>query len=341
MHKLSVVVASRRKLFVRAVAFVSTAALVCIGLATATRVWAHAQGQSPAGEAPKFEYEVASFKAIKPGNAGGPIRIGIGYPPDGFNGSNITIQMLITQAYGIQPYQLSGGPDWLNSERFDVDAKMDPATADALSKLTPDDRNETRRRMMQALLADRLKLTVRRDTKELPVYNLVIGKNGSKLKETKPDDTATAPPPGGAPGAPGANAPRDSTSVSVAGGGGGRGGPGTVMFGGRGGEQSINANGVPIATLIRMLGTPLGRPVIDKTGLTGRYDIALKWTPDDNQSVSPLGGGPDGGIPAAPSDASGPSLFTAIQEQLGLKLESAKGPVLMIVIEHIEKPSEN
>src|SRR4029077_12362024 len=134
--------------------FVSTAVFICVGLATATRVWAHSRTQSPAAEAPKFEYEVASFKAIKPGNAGGPIRIGIGFPPDGFNGSNITIQMLITQAYGIQPYQLSGGPDWLNSERFDIDAKMDPATADALAKLTPDERNETRRRMMQALLAD-------------------------------------------------------------------------------------------------------------------------------------------------------------------------------------------
>jgi uncharacterized protein (TIGR03435 family) len=313
---------------------------MAFGFAVARPKGQQSQSQASPAEAVKFEYEVASFKPVKSGSAGGPIRIGIGYPPDGFNGSNVTIQMLITQAFGIQPYQLSGGPDWLNSERFDVDAKMDPATADALAKLTPDERSETRKRMMQALLADRLKLTVRHDTKDLPVYNLVIGKNGSKLKESKPDDTANTPATGG-PAAPGSqSAPRGTVSVN-GGGGGGRLGPGTVTFGGRGGEQSINANSVPLATLVRMLGGQLGRPVIDKTGLTGKYDISLKWTPDDGQSISPLGGGSDGGIPAAPSDTSGPSLFTAIQEQLGLKLESTKGPVLMIVIERIEKPSEN
>jgi uncharacterized protein (TIGR03435 family) len=269
-------------------------------------------------------------------------------PPDGYSGSNITIQMLITQAFGIQAYQLSGAPDWLNTVRFDVDAKMDPAVADALAKLKPEERTEARRTMMQALLADRLKLTVRRDTKELPVYSLVIAKNGTKLKEVPPPSAPTpqgpgAPPPAGPP--PGAPAPAgggSSVSVSTVGGGGGRvGGPGTVTFGGRGGEQSINAKAAPIATLIRMISAPLGRPVLDKTGLTGFYDISLKWTPEDGQSFGPPGGGPDGALPAPPADSGGTSIFTAIQEQLGLKLEPGKGPVLNIVIEHIEKPSDN
>ncbi len=337
MHRLRKLAGRGDRHWMGAAGVAGIVATIVLAVAVASPVWP----QAPAAGAPKFEYEVASFKPNKPGNTTGGFRIGMSYPPDGFSAQNVTIQMLITQAYGIQPYQLSGAPDWLNTERFDVDAKMDAPTAEALQKLTPDERNETRRRMLQALLADRLKLAVRSDTKELPVYNLVIGKNGSKLKESKPDDPATAPAPGG-PGAPVPSGGRNAVSFSTGGGGGFRGGPGTVMsVGGRGGEQSISANSVPISTLIRMLGTPLGRPVLDKTGLTGKYDISLKWVPDESQVLTPPGGGPDGAIPPPLSDVSGPSLFTAVQEQLGLKLEAGKGPVLMIVIEHVEKPSEN
>jgi uncharacterized protein (TIGR03435 family) len=113
-----------------------------------------------------------------------------------------------------------------------------------------------------------------------------------------------------------------------------------MMFGGR---EGLTAQGVPIASLVRHLSLLLGRPVIDKTGLAGKYDFTLKWTPDEIRTSMFKGpeSGPPGPASAAFSDSSGPSLFTAVEEQLGLKLESQKGPVEIVVIDHVERPSEN
>jgi uncharacterized protein (TIGR03435 family) len=170
--------------------------------------------------------------------------------------------------------------------------------------------------MLQALLADRFKLSIHRETKELPVYALVAAKNGPKLQEAKADATY----PNGIKG------------------------PDGVARGGmmRIGGGEVTGQGLPIANLTRMLSQQLGRTVIDKTGLTGKYDFTLQWTPDESQGPMFKGadGAPPGGNPAPP-ESSGPSLFTAIQEQLGLKLESQKGPVEIIVIDHVEKPSQN
>jgi uncharacterized protein (TIGR03435 family) len=299
----------------------------------------HAQTQSQSSSAsapsaqPKLEYEVATIKPYKPGTGEGPgvFRMGIMNAPDGFSATGVTIQTLITMAYGIKDYQLSGAPSWLNSERYEIDAKMDGGVADALQKMSSDDRNAARLQMLQALLADRLKLAIHRDTKEGQIYTLVVGKNGPKLKEATAEELAS-PPPGG---------PRGGGDGG--GGGGGRiGGPGTIRFGrGAGGAQSFSLQAIPISTLADMLSRNVSRPVVDKTGLTGKYDIKLEWAPDDAQLQSPPGGAPAtlNGQPVP--DSSAPPLLTAIQEQLGLKLESGKGPVEYIVIEHIEKPSDN
>jgi uncharacterized protein (TIGR03435 family) len=343
MNRIGKVFGSGRKQLFRAAGLAAIAAVILVVLISATpgraKVQSPSQAPGAAAPVPTFEYEVASFKPAKPGSDG-RIMMGFSMPPDGFTATNTTMMLLIQQAYGVQPFQISGAPDWFTSEHFDVSAKMDPAVADALQKLSVDDRRTARQQMMQALLADRLNLKIHRDTKELPVYNLVIGKNGPKLKESKPDDNAattpsSAPPEIKLPPAP-AGGGGGTSSVTV-----GRGSGGTFIMGGPGGGmQSMTSTGAPIANLVRMLSLRLGRTVLDKTGLTGKYDFKLEFAPDQTQGPA-FGGGDGGGVPAPPPESSGPSIFTAVQEQLGLKLESGKGPVEIIVIEHAERPSQN
>ncbi|HUP05049.1 MAG TPA: TIGR03435 family protein, partial [Bryobacteraceae bacterium] len=159
----------------------------------------------------------------------------------------------------------------------------------------------------------------RRETKELPVYTLVIAKNGPKLQEAKSGDSY-------------ANGYKRPDGRPVG---------GTFM---RMGKGEIDSQGTPMDFLVQQLARQVGRTVVDQTGLKGKYDFTLKWTPDPGTPAGmvgpPAGGGraPDN---SAPPDTSGPSIFTAVQEQLGLKLESTKGPVEIIVIDHIERPSEN
>jgi uncharacterized protein (TIGR03435 family) len=159
--------------------------------------------------------------------------------------------------------------------------------------------------MLQALLAERCKMMTHRETKDLPVFSLVIAKNGPKLVEANPDEI---------------------TSISTS---------------RNGASELITGKARSIADLARWLSVSLGCPVLDMTGLTGKYDFKLEWTPDDAPTQPSAGGAASNPPPPASVDSSGPSLFTAIQEQLGLKLESGKGPVEIIVIDHIERPSGN
>jgi uncharacterized protein (TIGR03435 family) len=156
--------------------------------------------------------------------------------------------------------------------------------------------------MLQALLAERFKLLAHRETKEQPVYALSIARNSPKLAEAKP-------------------------------------GEGAVPFQWERGH--ISGQSVPMSTLASALTQTLGRTVLDKTGLTGKYDVTLDWTPED--ASDPLSKGPEESRQTAvpPPESSGPSIFTAIREQLGLKLESTRGPVECLVIDHVEQPSEN
>jgi uncharacterized protein (TIGR03435 family) len=280
------------------------AVLIAFSLATATPNRAQPQPQNTAAPSPMYEYEAATIKPSKGPDPGG--RIGMWAAPDGFSAWFITLQQIISVAYGVERFQISGGPNWLPSERFDIEAKMDAATADALEKLSQDQRVLAQQQMLQALLANRFQLTVHRETNELTIYKLVIAKGGPKLREAKPDGTH-----------PGAGSMQ-----------------GSVL----GGE--VIAQAVPVPRLAHELTLMLGHPVSDKTELKGVYDFKLQFTPD-NRLQPPNGLAPNERLPVRPADSNVPSLFDALQEQLGLKLESGKGPVEVIVIDHVERPSPN
>lgn len=253
-----------------------------------------------AAQTPQFE--VAS---IKPANPDGDHRIMIGFQPGGrFVAGGATVKLLIQQAYDVRNVQISGGPAWINSAPFDITAKAEATTtADTAdpSSLTDDQRKTqmTANRMrIQALLTDRFHLKFHWETREEQTYALVAGRNGPKLKESQIDQRAR---PGGL----------------------------------RMSRGKISGQQVGIVMLAEALAAPLGRTVVDKTGLKGTYDINLEWTPDAGPTP---GGTPD---TAAPNDSPGPSLFTALQEQLGLRVESEKGTVRQFVIDAVETPSEN
>jgi uncharacterized protein (TIGR03435 family) len=260
-------------------------------------------------------FEIAS---IKP-NRSGDLRMMISSQPGRYTVTGVTTKLLLEQAYDVKDFQISGGPNWVNSDRYDVDAKAEDSVVTELQKLPLNQREEQQRAMIQSLLAERFKLEVSHTTKELPVYALVVAKTGPKLHEAKTGDTY----PNGIKGPDGR---------PVGGAGMMRMGPGQLI-----------GQGLPMASLAELLSQQLGRTVMDKTGLKGNYDFTLQWTPDQRPAAMPVGpvGGSSGADAVPPPDSSGPSIFTALQEQLGLKLESTKGPVDIIVIDHIERPSEN
>lgn len=233
-----------------------------------------ALAQTPAAEK-KLEFEVASVKptATRDGS------LSVNFPPGGrFSARDLTLKQLLQNAYALQAYQISGGPGWLATEGFDIEAKAGAGTGEPT--------REQVLRMIQALLADRFHLAVHREARQLPVYSLVVGKAGPRLR------------------------PADSNV----------GQPKTMM-----GQLIVPK--MSMSALASILALDLKRPVKDETGLTGEFAFTLEWTPglavsDDTQS-------------------SRPSLFTAVQEQLGLKLESTKSAIDVLVIDSVQKPSGN
>jgi uncharacterized protein (TIGR03435 family) len=309
-----------------------------------------AQGQEPVASA--RVYEVASIKPSKSASGNGFMRVGFSTTPDGLTAENVNLLMLIQWAYGVGKDRLSGAPEWFNTDRYDIDAKMDGETADALKKLTPDELKIVRQHMLQALLAERFDLAIHSETKELAVYNLVITKGGLKLQESKPDEkdkssdsTQAKEKDKGPDGSGPKSSSPGGSQIRVGSGDGGKtvsvgaDGRAVVAFSGKRGTRMISGKGVTIENLLSSLSSASGRPVLDKTGLTGKYDYRLEWAPDDNQASAP--GGPPSGTAAPEVEPSGPNIFTAVQEQLGLKLESAKGPVTIYVIDHADKASGN
>jgi uncharacterized protein (TIGR03435 family) len=276
----------------------SRALTVALLLFVACGVW----GQ-PA--APRPQFEVASIKPNKSGDMRMMFRSASG---GRFTASNVSLQSLITIAYHIKDFQLSGAPPWL-SERYDIEAKAEGNPGgDAMLP------------MLQRLVEDRLQFKFHRESKELPVYALVVAKAG----KLHPAEGECGPPPSGPPPPP---EPGKMPTPFCG---------GLMMFPGH-----LSGQKVTIEQLLETLSRFTGRNVLDKTNLTGKYDIDLQYTPEQGQFQAPPGGAPPGMPPLPPIDPNGPSLFTALQEQLGLKLESQKGPVEIIVIDHIERPSEN
>ena len=301
----------RRKLLLSALGLMAVASPVVFGLLHATQSRAESQAQNTTAIAAVFE--VAAIKPNKSGSDYNSLR----GSPDGFTATNITLRTLIREAYAVEDHQITQTPSWLNSEKYDVQAKADKSTIEELLKLGPDERKLERQRMLQALLADRFKLSVHFETKQGPAYALVITKNGPKLHEAKPGESY-------------ANGIKGFDGLPI--------GPHRTRM--ASGELTVQA--LPMATVAQLLSMHLGRTVLDKTGLMGNYDFTLQWTPAERETA--VFNGPEGSqlrADSIPAEFSGPSIFAAVQEQLGLKLESQKGPVEILVIDHAERPSEN
>lgn len=235
--------------------------------------------QQPSNNA-TLTFEIASVKLRGPDQRGGSL-------PFSISGSRLTVSgmtltFLICLAYDIQRYQLIGGPGWIDTEYYDIAAKAEGQDTLTMERARP---------MLQALLSDRFHVKIQRETRDLPVYALVIGKNGSKLKEGTADSTPM------------------------------------IRGGGSGELVELTVINSPLATFAAAISGMAGRPVVNRTGMTGGYDFKVAWT----REIS---------VPTDGASDPGPSLFTAIAE-LGLKLETTRAPFEVVVIESIERPSEN
>jgi uncharacterized protein (TIGR03435 family) len=231
-------------------------------------------GQSATG--PRFE--VAS---VKPSSADPDSSSGIGTGHGRLDANNVTLKRCIMGAYGVGPLQISGGPDWIESDRFEISAKADqPINDDAVLML-----------MLQGLLAERFKLALHRETRTISSLVLEVAKNGPKLEKAEAGESIT------------------NTSTSNSG-------------------VTIDVHRTDMDTFARVIARNMSLPVVNSTGLVGIFNFKLSWTPESTKA------GTSGTI-------EGPSVFTAIQEQLGLRLRSQKAPVEILVIDHVERPSEN
>lgn len=224
---------------------------------------------------PSQEFEVA---AIHPDMIGASAGTGFNFDGGTLRVTNATLQFLIGKAYHIQSDQIIGGPGWLDSDRYDIDAKPPAA-----QNITPDQLGM----MLQSLLADRFQLKIHRETREKTVYALVTGKNGPRLKDHD--------------GGPASSLNSHTES----------------------GKTALTGTNASMDQLTGFLGNKLGRVVLDKTGLHGSYDFTFEW--DSEQAA----------------DSTTPTMFTGLQEQLGLRLETQKGAVEVLVVDKAERASEN
>jgi uncharacterized protein (TIGR03435 family) len=303
-------------------------------------------------------FDVATIKPAAPptmkGTGDGNVRIAMRMGAQGGPGtsdpgqitySNMTLKSLMVAAYGVKTYQVSG-PSWMDTERFDIVAKVPQGATKDDVKL-----------MLQNLLDERFKLTLHREKKDLPMYALVVGKNGPKMKES-PQDDPDAKDAAKDQGSSGADAQKAKQALEnamrtvVRDGAMPQPPPGAgqgtriMMMPGR---MRMMATRQTMAQFAETLANQMDRPVVDQTGLTKNYDFTLDFAPEAGgrgpmgialPSSPPQSG--DGGTPNDVDSQPAPSLFTALQEQMGLKLEQKKGPVDLLVVDRLEKtPTEN
>lgn len=286
-----------RKSFRHAAVFVSAAVLFGVGCVSRGR----AQSQTSASVANPTAFEVATIKPHKAGYS--PKYKSQTFNNNEFVATNIQIQHLIVLAYDLHDPSLEvkarlipGGPRWLLSDWYDIEAKMSPSEYARVKKLTVDQQEKVKRQMLQSLLTDRFNLKVHSKMTDGPAYMLVIAKYGPKNMKKEPENAA----------------PKVTWAART--------------------HSEYHAD--PISDLVDVLERVERTPVIDKTGLVGKYSFVLNWSPDS--AMVPPTGYP-GAIPPEPA---GPSLFSALQEELGLKLVPTKALVESIVIDHIDRPSE-
>jgi uncharacterized protein (TIGR03435 family) len=238
------------------------------------------------------EFEVASIRPSNPNN------LTPHFIPstDRFIATGVPVINLVYFAYDIKYGYVSSGPSWFANDRYDVEATVDRSLAESMKKMEAKERYAQLRLLVRELLKDRFKLQVKVQTKEMPIYALVVAKGGPKLKPGAPAAAGDTPTP--------AKWSRSALN----------------------GVITIAATNAEVGGLVGnlMVQPAVGRQVVDETGLKGKYDYALKWAMN----------------PDSPN-ASAPDIFTALQEQLGLKLAPEKGPVDTLVVEHVERPSEN
>jgi uncharacterized protein (TIGR03435 family) len=279
-----------------------------------------AQTTQPADPEPTFE--VVSVKANRTGAPGGSLVM----PPGRFSATNIPLKVLVTNAYQLSFFQVVGGPDWVGADRFDVAARAPDGTPP-----------EQTRAMVRTLLKDRFKLVVHMETRDTPIYALVKARADDRLgPNLKPSTTDCGPI-------------REQRAAAIAEAARGRGGRVPVppppapnepvvcqmRVSGRGSATlTYRAGNITMSALANALRPYVGREVVDRTGLGGEFDFDLQFAPP------PTTGSIDAGVPVAPLDDAA-SIFTALQEQLGLKLESTRGPVELMVIDGAERPTEN
>jgi uncharacterized protein (TIGR03435 family) len=223
-------------------------------------------------------------------------RPSIDFDGGSFSATNFSVKMFVLFAYDLKDDQLFGIPKWANELRFDMKAKVVDADPTLLQHLS----NDQKRLIEQTILTERFGLTFHRETKVLPVYELVIDKGGPRFQPSKIE-----------PGQKGANGL----------------GAGSLHTNNHDGNADMVSTAVPISSLVNVLSRQTEHIVVDQTSLTGRYDLNLTWSRDD------------GGTTA--TDQNSPSILTAIQEQLGLRLRPAKFPVTTFVVDHVALPSEN
>jgi bla regulator protein blaR1 len=308
-----------RKVVLASAAILTLAMPIGIGVvhgqAAATETKNSRQTPTAAADLPK--YDVASIKPYKADD--GQVRMMI--TSDGVSFHGVPMRLLLPQAFGVEEDRILGEPAWVKSNRYDIEAKVEPNNAPKLKDLKVDQRNA----MMLQLLVDRFNLKYHYEKREMQMYSLVVAKDGLKMKPTKADQDGPetdAPKSGDTPGPDDGRAPRPVRRMLTM-------NPG-----------HLESTGTSIDMLTHVLSRQLGRTVVDKTGLTGEYDFALDYTPD-NMPMPPHGSPEGGPKPEMQPNQGGPSIFTAVEEQLGLKLEATKGMVDVIVIDHIDLPTEN
>jgi uncharacterized protein (TIGR03435 family) len=294
---------------IRLCAIVGVLAFLSVPMLFASAQTQSTQASAASPDDPKFAkflYDVVSIKPHKDDSNATVRWMGLHDNPDGFSMRNSPVVFMISTAYRTAHSTISGAPDWAKREMFDVEAKMDPEVTDAFQKLNKTDQELARKHMMQVFVRDYVKAVVHMDTTEVAIYELVIAKNGPKLKEAKEVQEA-----------PDALIPAGALRVSGS-------SAGIVWTG----------QGAPIGSMINQLSFATGRPVYDKTGLTGKYDFTLTYARENLTA-------PGAGMDAPPQMDTAPPLAKALEEQLGLKLVPAKGNMDVIVIDHVERPAAN
>ena len=291
--------------------------------------------QSP----PERSFDVVS---VKRNNSGGGRTLR--NSPGNLSAINVPINQLIQMAFQVQDFQIVGAPDWASTEGYDVEGRFDPSSLQ--TNVTPG--QPPMFGMIRTLLRDRFGMVARTETREMPVLALRLarsdGRLGPQIKQSEVDCAALAGARGRGP-VDGRGGPPEGRAGGPLDGRGAPPPPGTPFSlgerpqcGGRGGFGQLLIGGMPMAQFARQLSQLTSRVVIDRTGLTGGYDIDLKFTPTPGQ-LPP--GPPPPGVELPPIDPNGPSLFAALEEQLGLKLDSERGPVDVVVIDSINQPTEN